>query len=171
MTLNLNTSIEATLAALGATYYQTVPSEHKTYCALTAQVTAHALKELGFTAGLLECQVLYGYPQGNFVVGFTDQEQPGKWNGHVVCSCQGWLIDAATTHLQAAEPLVPDLVITRLLPPWSSALAKKSIDEQRSILWLRPPPGNWQPMPAEPAELVAQEGRALAAAVRQRLSA
>ena len=60
MTLNLNTSIEATLAALGATYYQTVPSEHKTYCALTAQVTAHALKALGFTAGLLECQVLYG---------------------------------------------------------------------------------------------------------------
>lgn len=167
----MQSSIEATLNELGKAYYQVVPVEYRTFCSFTAQATSLALRELGFSSQLLQCQVLYGYPKGNLAVGFTDQEKPGKWNGHVVCTCEGWLIDAATSHLRAAEPLVPDLVITRLLPTWSSALAKKSIDEQRSILWLRPPPGKWQPMPAEPADIVTREGRALAAAVRQGLGA
>lgn len=164
-------SAEDTLRVLGKAYFQVVPVEYKTFCAFTAQTTSLALQELGFSAQLLLCQVLYGHPKGTLAVGFTDNEQPGKWNGHVVCTCEGWLIDAATSHLRAAEPQVPDLVITRLLPPWSSALAKVSMDEQRSILWLRPPPGAWQPMPAEPTELLKKEGSALAAAVRQQLSA
>jgi len=161
--------VDAVLTALGGTFYQTVPIELRTYCALTAQITAHALADMGLHTHLLECQVLYGYPQGNFLVGFTDQEQPGKWNGHVVCTCEGWLIDAATQHLRVVESLMPDLVIARLLPPWSSALAKKSLDEHRSILWLRPPPGNWQPTPSEPMDLVRHHGSALANAVRRRL--
>jgi hypothetical protein len=162
--------VDAVLTALGETYYQNVPIAFRTYCALTAQITAHALTVMGLRARLVESQVLFGFPQGNFVVGFTDQEQPGKWNGHVVCACEDWLIDAATHHLRVAEPLAPDLVIARTLPPWSSALAKKSLDEFRSIMWLRPPPGNWQPTPSEPLDLVRRNGSALATAVRRRLS-
>lgn len=160
---------ETILNVLWDVYYRVLPTELKTFCALTAQITHRALTSMGLSAELVECQILYGYPKGNFAVGFTDKSQLGKWNGHVVCTCNGWLIDAATCHLQEAERTVPDMVIVRLLPAWSSVLAKKALDDMRSILWLRPPPGHWTPMPTEPEALVEKHGLALVDEIYRRL--
>ena len=92
---------EALLDELALHFFEVVPLELRTHCAATARISQMVLRHFGLKAELTPCQLWYSAPHQNVVVGFIDGPlPPGQWNGHVVCTVEAGLIDAAAIHLQ-----------------------------------------------------------------------
>lgn len=155
-------------------YYEVLPAELRTYCSAGSRVTQHALALLGVDSTLLPCQLMYSGPQLTYLIGFTRREprQPGKWDGHVVCAGDDWLVDGAVYHLTAEFGItVPRIVCQKRFTVPSQAIARCDLSPTERLWWHHPPAGFDPTPPEEPADIVHTLGRRLAEEVAQRLNA
>ena len=127
MTTPLQPHIAPLLDRLARSFYEVVPHEYKTYCSLTARIAQRVLQRFGIACECVPCQVWYSQPHHHYVIGFLGPQNPnhnpGKWDGHVVCCTDRWLLDTATHHFQREFGLTaPDVVLTPCLrfqaPHW-----------------------------------------------------
>jgi hypothetical protein len=144
-------------------FYDIVPEKYKTYCVLVSSIAKFAIQANGLNAKLTACQVWYTNAETNYAIGFTGVDKPGKWDGHVICSSNGYFIDASTSQLKIKDSEVPEIVFGPLMPKFSTVLARYSIDRERSVWWhqvskLR----SIEAIPTEPHELVSSYGKLLA---------
>lgn len=144
------------LTLLGKVYFDVVPLEFRTYCALTAAVSRAALARLGLEAELLPCQMWYVLPGKNFVVGFTGaRDGEPKWDGHVICAAGDWFVDAAVHHFRADFRLdVPPVIVGRRFLVPAQAIARVDLSATTMLWWHRPPPEVDSAIPVEPRELI-----------------
>ena len=144
-------------------FYDVVPEKYKTYCVLVSSIAKFAIQANGLNAKLTACQVWYTNAETNYAIGFTGVDKPGKWDGHVICSSNGYFIDPSTSQLKIKDSEVPEIVFGPLMPKFSTVLARYSIDRERSVWWhkvskLR----SMEAIPTEPHELVSSYGKLLA---------
>lgn len=153
---------------LARAFYTVVPPELKTYCAFTSAVVQKVLQHHGAACKLVPCQIWYSQPGHDYVIGFlgrnSPQQTPHKWDGHVVCCTDDWLVDTATHHFQREFGLsVPSVVVAPLFTFPTTALAHKRINEVDALWWHAPPVHADTRLPEEPLELVNQHAQALIA--------
>ncbi len=140
-------------------FYKVVPHEFKTYCALTAHIIRNTLNHFGIEARLLPCQVWVVTPDRNYIVGFVGQAAPGKWDGHVVCSADTFLIDAALRHFAVEFGLtVPSIAVTQKFLVPSQVISRLDLDLTSRLWWYMPPDSKDIDLtiPPEPPERIAQ---------------
>ena len=151
----LNKGQLSILSELSKVYYRIIPRDYLTYCSLTAEISVSVLQHFGIAAHLVPCQVWLAGPDKNLIVGFTQVKMPGKWDGHVVCVAQDWLIDAATHHFKKDFGVdVPDLILARRFPISSSAISRYDLDQNTRLWWLNPPPAADTRLPPSASEVV-----------------
>lgn len=147
---------------VNACFFQVVPENYQTFCVLVSKISQFVLKASGLSAQLTACQLWYTSAEINYAVGFTGVERPAKWDGHVICTCHGYFIDASTAQLRNKDTAVPRVVSGPMMPAFASVMARYAIDRERSVWWHRPPTkGARASMPAEPPELIALYGNRL----------
>ena len=87
---------QAVLEKLTNQFYEVVPLELSTFCAVDSKIACAVLNHFGIEATLYVCQMRHYSSKGICTVGFVGDELPqGQWNGHVICKTQNWFIDAA----------------------------------------------------------------------------
>ena len=113
---------------LAQCFYDVVPAEYKTYCAFTTAIVQTVLQHWGMGCERVPCQVWYSQPGRHYVVGFFNDSDananPAKWDGHVACCTDTFLLDTATHHFQREFDVpVPDVAVVPLFGIRSSVLA------------------------------------------------
>jgi hypothetical protein len=144
--------------ALADNFYKIVPLEYRTFCSLTSRISKAVLLHFGIKAELLPCQIWLVTPEQNFVVGFTGKPAtPKKWDGHVVCSGENFIIDAALYHFTREFDLnVPHVAATpRFLVP-TQVIAQLHLNAGNGLWWHCPPTyeGIDMNIPDEPQEVI-----------------
>lgn len=125
----LSQSTEAhLLEQLAQCFYTVVPERYKTYCSFTSAIAQTVLQQVGLDCQRVPCQVWYSQPGRHYVVGFFNDgdanANPAKWDGHVVCCTDNFLLDTATHHFQREFDVpVPDVAVVPLFGIRSSVLA------------------------------------------------
>lgn len=157
---------------LKSVFYQAVPGQFKTYCALTSQIAANVLRRFGLAAEALPCQLSFANGSNVILIGFIESAPPQQWNGHAICIGDGFLIDTATSHLQKYSDGVPDCLYTKLAPWYSSAIAGFTLDKRvgKVLWWLPPPKGFDTTPPQEPPAVVEKFADRLCAELEQSLA-
>ena len=166
MTTPLQPHIAPLLDRLARSFYEVVPHEYKTYCSLTARIAQRVLQRFGIACECVPCQVWYSQPHHHYVIGFLGPQNPnhnpGKWDGHVVCCTDRWLLDTATHHFQREFGLTaPDVVLTPLFAIPSTALAYLQLQDSNALWWHTPPMQADTQAPEEPPALVERYAQAL----------
>jgi hypothetical protein len=147
---------------LAQSFYEVVPEQYKTYCAFTSEVIEKVLGHFGLRCERLPCQIWYTQPDHIYVVGFLGSNTPGKWDGHVVCSANNILIDAATHHFEREFGLpVPWVVVAPKFTFPTPTLAHASMKSPDAIWWQAPPANADTTLPVQPQDLVNQYSQAL----------
>lgn len=147
---------------LAQSFYEVVPEQYKTYCAFTSEIIEKVLRHFGLSCERLPCQIWYTQPEHIYVVGFLGTSTPGKWDGHVVCSADNILIDAATHHFEREFGLkVPWLVVAPRFTFPTPALAHASMNKPDAIWWQPPPMHADTTLPEQPQALVNPYSQAL----------
>jgi hypothetical protein len=127
--------------ALVENFYKVVPPEWKTYCSLTSHITQASLRHFGIETVLLPCQVWVVAPQQNYIVGFLGKSVvPDKWNGHVVCAGENFIVDAALHHFNVDFGLtVPSIVAAAKFRVPTQVISRLDLDEPHHLWWHLPP--------------------------------
>ena len=87
---------QAVLEKLTNQFYEVVPLELTTFCAVGSKIACGVLNHFGIEATLYVCQMQHHSSKGIYAVGFVGDEPPqGQCNGHVICKTQNWFTDAA----------------------------------------------------------------------------
>lgn len=160
---------EQAFTALALSFYESVPLEYQTYCALTAQVACLVLQRLGIGCKLLPCQLWYAGPDRNCVIGFVGNAVPDKWDGHVICASNRFFIDAATRHLDREFGIsIPPVISGGCFELPTQAIARVDLRPSERVWWYHPP-ANASAPPQEPPELVDRLAASLLPRVQQRL--
>jgi hypothetical protein len=157
--MQLNARDIALVNSLVTCYYDVVPHEYKTYCALTACITQSVLKHFGLDAKLLPCQVWLVTEEKNFVVGFLGKANPRKWDGHVVCRAGNLIVDAALKHFEKEFGLnVPSIASTSCFNVPTQVIACCDLSKGARFWWHYPPatPGIQLNVPDEPQDVIAK---------------
>lgn len=142
---------------LAGAFYEVVPVQYRTYCSFTSQIMQRVLQHFGVRCERVSCQVWYTKPDHIYVIGFLGKQNPGKWDGHVVCCADGILIDAATHHFEREFGLgVPWIVMTQMFAFPTTAIAHRALNATDALWWHPPPEGVDVSPPEEPQELVEQ---------------
>jgi hypothetical protein len=164
---------EQILESLAQCFYEAVPAEFQTFCALTALVTQLVLQRFGVASELLPCQLWYAGRDRNHVIGFVGHRaQAGKWDGHVVCTTSERIIDTAVHHLHRDLGLqVPRVIVVPRFNIPSQAIARFDVNATDRIWWHHAPSGADTTPPPQPAEMVEQLATRLEACIRQLPSA
>lgn len=145
------------LDALRDAFYQIVPLDYKTHCALTARICCRVLRHFGIEAHLEPCQLWWVAPGRNFIVGFFRKAHELQWEGHVVCRGEGFLIDAALYHVQRELGVeVPKIVAADVFDFRSNVISRYDLSHDTRLWWHRPPPDVDIEIPGEPEELIAR---------------
>lgn len=152
---------------IGAEFFNVVPRDLRSYCSLNSRICHYALKRLGVESMLRPCQLWHLGPRGNFVVGFVGNEaRVGKWDGHLICVSDMWIIDSAVSNLATDFGLqVPDVIVGKCFDLPSRVFARGRLSDQESLMWVEPPRGFLTIAPEEPHEIIEQYGNNLADAV------
>lgn len=156
-TLSLYTTQEALLDELALHFFEVVPLELRTHCAATARISQLVLQHFGLQAELTPCQLWYSAPQKNVVIGFINGPlPPGQWNGHVVCTVQAGLIDAATFVLKKRFNIeAPSTVSARRFQIPAQAIGRANLNDLERLWWFMPPRDADITLPDEPQALLA----------------
>ena len=137
-------------------FYEVVPHSYATYCAFTSRIVQAVLAHFGVASELVPSQILYCKPDHTYVIGFLGQSLPGKWDGHVVCRVDNWLIDTATHHFEKLFQLsVPRVVAIQCFEFPSQVIAQWYLSDTDSIWWQQPPANVDTIAPEEPPEMIA----------------
>jgi hypothetical protein len=138
--MQLNEKDIALVNSLVTRFYDVVPHEYKTFCAFTARITQSVLMHFGIDARLLPCQVWLVTDKQNYVVGFLGESSPGKWNGHVVCSAGGVIVDAALKHFETEFGLiVPNVISTPCFNVPTQVISRCDLGAGARLWWHYPP--------------------------------
>lgn len=144
------------MQALGNHFYEVVPPSYATYCSFTSRISKAVLEHFGLACQLVPCQIWYCKPDHTYVIGFLGQSKPNKWDGHVVCRADNWIVDAAIHHFSKEFGLsVPKVVSTTCFEFPTQPLATWQISSTDSVWWQQPPNGVDTTPPEEPADMVA----------------
>ncbi len=146
--------------ALVENFYSVVPHELKTYCSVTSRITQATLKHFGVETRLLPCQVWVATADHNYVVGFVGKVPVnGKWDGHVVCSGDGFIVDAALRHFNVEFGLtVPSIVAAEKFAVPTQVISRVNLDTASRLWWYMPPVSDDIDLnvPQEPPEVIAK---------------
>jgi len=161
-------SEQAALNLLARIFYLVVPTEFQTYCSLTTEISRAALLALGIKSKAVPCQLWCATADHNYVVGFLGKpEQPGKWDGHVMCSARGWFIDTALHHFVSDFGIeVPSVAVVRRFPPQTQVIGRLDLKDQKTLWWHSPPTGARSSVPKAPRELVSMYAEKLVLELR-----
>jgi hypothetical protein len=91
-----------------------------------------------------------------FLFGFIDPPPKTQWNGHAICTSDGYLFDAALSHCKKYVDDIPESLATPLAPPFATAIARATLDlrTNTALWWLPPPAGFDTALPDEPEDLI-----------------
>lgn len=144
------------LARLSQIFYEIVPPQYKTYCALTARISQAVLQKFGHVAEVVPCQLSLAAPNQVYLFGFIDPPPGEQWNGHAICVSDGYLFDAALMHCQPFYADIPACLAAPLAPPFTAAIARVTLDQStnKALWWLPPPAGFDTRLPDEPISLI-----------------
>ena len=92
-------------------FFEVMPLELSTFCAVNSRIACEVLKHFDMEATLYACQVRHYSSKGIFAVGFVEGKlAPSQWNGHVICKTRNWFLDASiytlSKNFQIEVPLV-----------------------------------------------------------------
>lgn len=145
------------LSTLAARYFAVIPQQYRTYCSLTAEVSRRVLKHFGVEASLLPCQVWCSSTNGeHHVVGFVGRGSTAtKWDGHVVCITNAYVLDASLHHFEREFSVpVPAVLAVQRTRLTSQSIAVATLAGGQTLLWLQPPHSGSVRIPKAPTELV-----------------
>ena len=149
-------------------FYQVVPAQYSTYCALSARISRRVLALLNIPAELLACQVWATKDGKNHVVGFTGAQDPSRWDGHVICVTEQFLIDAALIHFKKDFGLdVPAVVTRQRISLPSQIISRIDLPDQTLLQWLQPPPGANIEVPMQSLDVVEEYAQRLLLLIRR----
>jgi hypothetical protein len=153
-----NSTGRKVLTRLTKVFYEVIPPQYKTYCALTSRIAYSVLRRFGHEASVAPCQLSLAIPNQVFLFGFIDPAPQAQWNGHAICTSDGYLFDAALAHCQKFVASIPDSLATPLAPPFATAIARTTLDQAANVAlwWLPPPSGFDTALPDEPESLIEQ---------------
>lgn len=146
------------LEPLKAMYYEIVPLNFRTYCSLTAEISKAVLKHFGIESSLLPCQVWYDAPNNKIAIGFIgNKPKPYKWDGHVVCMTESYLIDAALQSFNVEFGInVPAVAVCQKCPLPSQVVGLMDMNDKERLWWHHPPQGVDPAIPQESHELISE---------------
>jgi len=152
----LNPDESQKVDALRLAFYEVVPKELRTFCALTSRISSTVLTKLGIQNELLPCQLWYTSQTQNFVVGFLNKtEETPEWNGHVVCRVGNVIIDTATQNLEVKLKVpVPWVVVAGRFLVTTQLIARARLENEAMLEWFYPPPNALVQPPDEPQEII-----------------
>ena len=157
--------------AVAHQFYDVVPQRYATYCSFTSRIVQAVLAHFEVHSALVPCQILYCKPDHTYVIGFLGQSNPGKWDGHVVCRADNWLIDTAVYHFEKMFQLsVPKVLTVPCFEFPTQVIARCYQSDTDSIWWQQPPAGVNATPPEEPQDMVASYAKALIQKVEQALA-
>ena len=149
---------QLTLKALADSFYEVVPLELRTYCALTSAISKAVLHHFAIQSRVVPCQLWCAAPKHNYVVGFVgNRKTDGKWDGHAICMAGNWLIDAALHHLQTEFQIaVPPVATVEVFTIPTHIIGRADLSNQHTIWWHKPPQGANTRLPKNPPSLVCE---------------
>lgn len=156
---------------LGNTFYDVVPVELRTYCALNSKICQGALQHLKIDATVSPCEVWYADAEQNFVLGLVQKALPDQWPGHAICMTDGWLIDTALhTFKREFNVNVPRVVVARTFGVTSNVIARLSLGAAERLWWVHPHRDVVMEIPDEPADVVMKYSLELAQRIEAALA-
>lgn len=137
-------------------FYEVVPLELSTFCAVDSKIACAVLNHFGIEATLYVCQLRHYSSKGIYVVGYVDDKPPqGQWNGHVICKTKNWFIDAALfTFMKKFNLEVPLSVGIRADNFEQHQFAHYIIGDGSELKWFQAPDGFDKSIPDEPFEII-----------------
>ena len=149
---------QGTLQALADAFYEVVPLELRTYCALTSAISKAVLDHFAIPASIVPCQLWCATPTDNYVIGFVgNNKTEGKWDGHAICMAANWLIDTALHHLQREFQIpVPPVVVLEAFAIPTQIISRANLSNHHTIWWHTPPQGAHTVPPENPPSLVSE---------------
>ena len=137
-------------------FYDVVPLELATYCAVDSKIACAVLNQFGIEATLYACQMRHYSSKGIYAVGFVGDKLPqGQWNGHVICKTKNWFIDAALFTFKNKFNLeVPPCISTIANDFDKQEFAQYVLDDGSVLRWFQVPENFDSTIPDEPQEIV-----------------
>ena len=137
-------------------FFEVVPLELSTFCAVDSKIACAVLNHFGIEASLYACQVRNYSSKGIYAVGFVSDKLPqGQWNGHVICKVKNWFIDSSLFTFKKKFNLeVPLVVGIRADDFEQQQFANYSLSDGSELKWLQVPDGFDKTIPEEPVELI-----------------
>ena len=137
-------------------FYDVVPLELATYCAVDSRIACEVLKHFGFEATLYACQMRHYSSKGIYAVGFFDGKlASSQWNGHVICKTKNWFLDAALyTFRKNFNIQIPYCISTRANDFEKQEFAQYDLDDGSVLRWFQVPENFDSTIPDEPQEIV-----------------
>lgn len=137
-------------------FFEVVPMELATYCAVNSKILCAVLNHFGIEASLYACQMQHHSSKGIYCVGFIgDKLTHNQWNGHVICKIQNWFIDAAIFTFNKKFNLeVPFVINVRSNDFRQQQFAHYSLSDGSKIKWFQVPDGFNNSIPDEPIEII-----------------
>ena len=137
-------------------FFEVVPMELSTFCAVDSKIVCAVLNHFGIEASLHVCQMQHYSSKGIYTVGFVgDKLQNGQWNGHVICKIQNWFIDAALfTFKKKFNIEVPLIIGIRGDDFEQQQFAHYNLSDGSEIKWFQAPDGFDKSIPDEPFEII-----------------
>ena len=144
------------LEKLTSHFFEVVPLELSTFCAVDSKIACAVLNQFGIEASLYACQMRHYSSKGIYAVGFVGDKLPqGQWNGHVICKTKNWFIDAALFTFKKKFNLeVPLVVGIRADDFEQQQFAHQSLSDGSEIKWFQAPEGFDKSIPDEPQEII-----------------
>jgi len=137
-------------------FFEVVPLELSTFCAVDSKIACAVLNQFGIEASLYVCQMRHYSSKGIYAVGFLGDKLPqGQWNGHVICKTKNWFIDAALSTFKKKFNLeVPLIVGIRADDFEQQQFAHHSLSDGSELKWFQAPEGFDKSIPDEPQEII-----------------
>jgi hypothetical protein len=147
---------KSTLEKMTDHFFEVVPLELSTYCAVDSRIACAVLNHFEIPAELYACQMRLYSKAGIYAVGFVgNQLAPGQWNGHVICKTKNWFIDAALYTFKKKFNLeVPLSVGIRADDFEQQQFAHFELQDGSELKWFQVPEGFDKKIPDEPIEVI-----------------
>jgi hypothetical protein len=144
-------------------FFDVVPLELSTYCAVDSRIACAVLNHFEIPAELYACQMRHYSKNGIYAVGFVgDKLASGQWNGHVVCKTKNWFLDAALYTFKKKFNLdVPLTVGIKADDFEQPQFAHHVLSDGSELKWFQVPDGFDKKIPDEPLEIIQKYSQSL----------
>ena len=147
---------KAIFKKLAIEFFEVVPLELSTFCAVNTKICCAVLNHYGVEASPYVCQLRHYSSKAIHNVGFSGNVLPkGQWDGHVICKSENFFIDAAIFTFKKKFNLeVPLVVGIRADDFMQQQFAHYSLTDGSELKWFQAPGGFDKSIPNEPAEII-----------------